>query len=136
MTPDLRVALSLWLNAYEDAKKIDGSGHDCSRVKQLPEIIKKLSETSGALYEIADEEVEQPPDANDTRLVAGLYVMPDMSHVRSLMEHLADWIKASAIVNRKEFPVAADYDAVLASETDIRRFMATCYRRARDRKVL
>lgn len=72
MSPDLRVALGLWLNAYERAAQADRQSNDAVRVKELQRVIAELSDCCSRLHKVADTELEAEEATAATAIAVAL----------------------------------------------------------------
>jgi len=135
LTPDLRVVLTTWLNAYEYYQSVETTGHDLERMRTLADAEAKLAEANANLFLVATDEVEEPPVGELTQLVHNRYAVPSKERLVTLMTAAAQWLEANAILNRTEQPLRKHYEAVEKAETEIRRFLATCRRNARARQL-
>jgi len=129
---DLRVALSLWLNAYEalrDANKTDGS---LTAELRKDAATAGLAKASANLYAVADDVLESllddPVRPGDAPLISrGVqYRTPKPGRSRKLMEVLLRWAEAAETIESSLEPTNAAYKAFDEAETDIRRFLASC----------
>lgn len=141
MSPDLRVALSLWLNAYDAACKAE---QDLKEDRfdlgdHFPKAVAEFEKASEALYAVADIEVEEPPTepaqaATPTEAESNLerwgFAVPRKDRLVELLVIAAKWDAANKIVDRLEEPSYQHYAVVDRYETEFRRFLATCKRMA------
>jgi hypothetical protein len=144
VTPDLRVALSLWLNAYEDVTEGYSRGAELDQCRRMPALERNLRERSAELFERAsnDEEVEDgaPPETAKARArnspavthETGCfpYVVQSNTSFPGVVRALIEWDEAYAALNATDFPTNTEYDRIEMSELALRRFVGNWRRSA------
>jgi hypothetical protein len=145
MTPELRVALSIWLNAYENACSVDRMSNDVARVNAVRKAVEGLAEASEELHKVADPEVEVPdPTVTRERIITGFpkrdsrpatqfrstYKLPSNDHMHILIATMAEWYEAGQAVYDAEMPSRAAFRRLEDAEGELRRIIMACSRRA------
>lgn len=132
MNSDLHVALSLWLNAFDNVKSVDGGPSDMARMRKSERANAEFRTACDELYAVADIAVEESSDgATETQpiiMAKGGYVVPPKDRVRVLLELLLEWDEAAKTIRKHNAPSKGEYARFDLAETNIRRFLASCKR--------
>lgn len=141
MTTDLRVALSLWLNAFQSAEDAVSAAPDSPKKNHIPAIIADLQKTSQTLASVADTEIEA---AEEEERAGGdnldYLVQTDRGplfvasiRVPTILQRLAGWEDARNFVLNGKNPSHADYSKLEEAERVMVRFLADSRAAARTR---
>jgi hypothetical protein len=130
MTTDLRVALSIWLNAYEALKEAAQRPPGRVKNRRLETLVEALEDAGEALAAVAEVEIEaaekveqEGGEARDFRAFAGSgFMFVAAARVPVLLERLGIWDDITDKVLNAETPGQRDYSAWDKAETDLRRF--------------
>jgi hypothetical protein len=153
MTSDLRVALSLWLNAYENARRVEPDArNDADQMRRFLRAVDDLAAASEELHKVADAAVEAeeqiegrcevasktkvkkgkkgPKSDEDIVIVQDEYGVPKAKHFPGVVALLADWYEATDNLLDAPEPTQELYSKLESIEATMRQFVFNCKRLA------
>ncbi len=138
MTTDLRVALSLWLNAFQSAEDAVSAAPDSPKKNHIPAIIADLQQTLASVADTEIEAAEEEERAGGDNL--DYLVQTDRGplfvasiRVPTILQRLAGWEDARNFVLNGKNPSHADYSKLEEAERVMVRFLADSRAAARTR---
>ena len=164
MQAALRIALSLWLNAYENALIADQLPTPELQLAAMKRAVAELSDASAELHRVADPLVEaaesgqdQPDSAtpaapkprppakaapsaptfvSDSRMIhlKHRYAYPPTFKPDSAIRAMANWHEARSVIEDGERPTNDEYHDYEVAEAEMARIVNICRRYAEDNK--